>query len=292
MVLGFIGLGAMGGPMATNLVKNGYEVVVSDVVQAAVDKVVAEGAVAADSQADAAQKADIIFTSLPNAAILNIVMGGEGGVINNMREGSVIVDLSSVAPATSKSLAKKAKAKNVHYVDAPVSGGVAGATKGTLTIMVGAEDEAFKIIEPVLNVLGKKIFHVGSHGAGNAIKMVNNLLLGANMAALAEAINLGLKHDLSLETMQEIIGVSSGNSYALTAKMENFIMTEDYNKGFAIDLQYKDIGLALEAGTSSQTPLPMTAMAHQVYEMARAAGMNRLDISALVKYWQEVQQEK
>lgn len=288
MLLGFIGLGAMGRPMATNLVKNGYDVVVSDVVKEAVEALVKEGAKAATSQSELAAQADIVFTSLPNAAILNAVMGGANGVIANIREGSIIVDLSSVAPQTTKVLAAQAEKRGVGYVDAPVSGGVGGAANGTLTIMVGADDETFNKIKPVLDVIGKKIFHVGGTGTGNAIKMVNNMLLGANMASLAEALVLGLNNGLSLEVMKEIIGVSSGNSYALSAKMDNFIMTEDYDKGFAIDLQYKDLGLALEAAKNDQQPVPMATMASQVFELARAQGMNRKDISALVKMWQDL----
>lgn len=288
MQVGFIGLGAMGRPMAMNLVKGGYDVVVTDVVQAAVDALAEAGAKAAPSQREVAQQADIVFSSLPNAAILNAVMDGEGGVIANIRSGGTIVDLSSVAPQTTKSLAAKAERRGVRYVDAPVSGGVGGAAAGTLTIMVGADDETFHAVEPMLNVLGKKIFHVGACGTGNAIKMVNNLLLGANMAALAEALVLGLNNGLSLEVMRDIIGVSSGNSYALSAKMDNFILTQDYDKGFAIDLQYKDLGLAIDAAKGGQQPMPMANAAAQVYELARAKGMNRKDISALVELWRNI----
>ena len=143
-------------------------------------------------------------------------------------------------------------------------------------------------MKPVLDDLGKNIYHVGEVGGGDAIKMVNNLLLGCNMAALSEALTLGVKCGLSVETMKEVISVSSGRSYALDAKLEKFIMADQFTGGFAVDLQYKDLGLALEASRDERVPLPMTAAAVQVYEMARAKGQGREDMSSVVKVWEDL----
>ncbi len=279
MKIGFIGVGAMGMPMALNLIKAGYAVNVIDLSAEKVAEMEQKGATACKSQAELAENSDIIFSSLPNATIVEQVYTSENGVFASSKAGTVIIDLSSVAPGTTEKMAKIAKEKGLFYADAPVSGGVSGAEAGTLTIMVGAEPEVYERILPVLQVIGKNILHMGLPGTGDAIKLVNNLLLGCNMAALAEALILGRKCGLSAEAMQEIIKVSSGRSYAFEAKMEKFIMAEAFDGGFAVDLQYKDLGLAMDAAKDFAMPLPMTAMALQVFELARAKGLNRKDKS-------------
>lgn len=288
MKIGFVGLGAMGKPMAANLLSAGYEVHVFDVMEPAVKEMAEKGAHACADAGEVAAHADAIICSLPNAKIVESVMTGEGGVFENCRKGSIIIDMSSVAPNSTKMMAQKASKLGVHYIDAPVSGGVSGAAAGTLTIMVGADDETFQKVKPVFDVLGKNIYHIGEVGGGDAIKMVNNLLLGCNMAALAEALTLGVKCGLSVETMKEVISVSSGRSYALEAKLEKFIMADSYNGGFAVDLQYKDLGLALEASRDERVPVPMTAAAVQIYEAARAMGQGREDMSSIVKVWEKM----
>jgi 2-hydroxymethylglutarate dehydrogenase len=288
MIIGFIGVGAMGNPMAQNLLKNGYKVNVYDLVPEQVKNLVELGAVSCPSGTEVARNSDLVITSLPNAKIVESVMTGPEGVIANCKPGTVIMDMSSVAPSTTQQMAKIASKAQVHYIDAPVSGGVAGASAGTLTIMVGCEPEIFDQIQPVLNVLGKNIFHVGPAGAGDAIKIVNNLLLGCNMAALAEALVLGVKCGLSPETMRDVIKVSSGRSYAFEAKVDKFILANQFNGGFAVDLQFKDLGLALDAGKDVSTPLPMTALATQVFGAARAKGLNKQDISSVIKVWEDL----
>ena len=269
MKIGFIGLGAMGKPMACNLIAAGYEVHAFDVMEAAVKEMEGKGAIGAATAGELAARVDVILCSLPNAKIVEGVM-------------------SPVAPNSTKAMAQKAAQKGISYIDAPVSGGVSGATAGTLTIMVGADDETFQKVKPVFDVLGKNIYHIGEVGGGDAIKMVNNLLLGCNMAALAEGLTLGVKCGLSVETMKEVISVSSGRSYALEAKLEKFIMADQFTGGFAVDLQYKDLGLALEASRDEKVPLPMTAAAVQVYEAARAKGQGREDMSSVVKVWEDL----
>lgn len=288
MKIGFIGLGAMGRPMAANLLNAGYEVHAFDVVEAAVKELEDKGATGHRSASELAGQVDVIICSLPNAKIVEGVMCGENGVLDRCKEGAIVIDMSSVAPNSTREMAKRAAAKGVRYIDAPVSGGVSGAAAGTLTIMVGADDETFASVKPIFDVLGKNIYHVGEVGGGDAIKMVNNLLLGCNMAALAEALALGVKCGLSVETMKQVISVSSGRSYAMDAKLEKFIMAGQFAGGFAVDLQYKDLGLALEAARDERVPLPMTAAAVQVYEMARAKGQGREDMSSVVKVWEDL----
>lgn len=288
MKIGFIGVGAMGQPMALNLIAAGYDVSVFDTSPSQAQKLGEKGAAVCTTCGELAAASDVIVSSLPNAAIVESVYAGVGGVFESCRPGTVVVDMSSVAPSTTKKMEKLAKERGLEYVDAPVSGGVAGAQAGTLTIMVGADEAVFKKISPVLEVLGKNIYHVGEPGSGDAIKLVNNLLLGCNMAALAEALVLGVKCGLSPKTMYEIIKNSSGRSYALEAKMEKFIMADAFDTGFAVDLQYKDLGLALEAARENSVPLPVTASAMQVFEFARAKGLNRKDMSSVVKVWEDL----
>lgn len=288
MKIGFVGLGAMGKPMACNLLAAGYEVYAFDVNETAVREVESKGARGCASAGVLAGETEVIICSLPNAKVVEGVMCSKGGVFENCAPGSVIIDMSSVAPNSTRSMAEAAAEQGIGYIDAPVSGGVSGAQAGTLTIMVGADDATFAKVKPVFDVLGKNIYHVGEVGGGDAIKMVNNLLLGCNMAALAEALTLGVKCGLSVETMREVISVSSGRSYAMEAKLEKFIMADTFSGGFAVDLQYKDLGLALEAARDERVPLPMTAAAVEVYEMARAKGQGREDMSSVVKVWEDL----
>ena len=274
--------------MAKRLAAASHELCVFDVVKAFVDDLVSAGAVSCSTPAGVAEKAEIIFMSLPNAAIVSNVVAGEDGVLTKAGKGSVIIDLSSVDPGTTRKLAALAEQKGVDYMDAPVSGGVAGAEAGTLTVMLGAKASLVETVMPVLNIIGKKIVHVGDVGAGDAVKIVNNLLLGSNMAALAEALVLGKKLGLSADVMSDIIGTGSGKSYVLDAKMKNFIMKGNFNPGFAVDLQYKDLGLAVDAAKAEKMPLPMTSQAIQIFEMARAKGFGGEDISSVVKIWEEL----
>lgn len=288
MKIGFIGVGNMGKHMAANLLKAGFDVSVFDIVESAVNEMAKLGATPCKSNLELAASVDYIFTSLPNAAIVENVMNGPDGVFKACREGTTIIDMSSVGPSTTQKMAGLAAKKGIKYVDAPVSGGVYGAQEGTLTIMVGADEETFTQLLPIFNVIGKNIYNMGGTGLGNAIKIINNLLLGCNMAALAEALVLGVKCGLNAQIMYDIIKVSSGNSYVLDKKMPKFILTGDYTGGFSTDLQYKDLGLALEAGKTVGTPLPVTAIAVQVFEAARAKGLGKQDMSSIVKVWEDL----
>lgn len=286
--IGFIGLGAMGNPMAKNFVKNGYNVLVYDVSENAVEALAKEGAKRCDTVAELAESSEVIFASLPNGKIVESIMTGEAGVIASAKKGSCIVDLSSVAPETSVRMYELAKKKEIAYLDAPVSGGVAGAGAGTLTIMVGGDREAFEKISTELYCIGKNVFYIGKTGNGDAMKIVNNLMLGCNMAALAEALTLGEKCGLDLETMNRIVSISSGRSYAQEAKMEKFIMPGTFEGGFAVALQHKDLTLALETAKKEKMPLPMTAAASQVYGLAEAMEYGRQDISVVTKMWEDL----
>lgn len=285
MTIGFVGLGAMGKPMALNLVKNGVDLYVFDIQTAAVEELVAAGAKSCATVDEMAGKVDVLITMLPNAKIVEITLGS---FFKNAKEGQIIIDMSTVATSSTLDFSKRAAAKGIDYVDAPVSGGFKGAEQGTLTIMVGGKEDIVKKVMYLLEIMGEKIYHVGDIGAGNSMKLVNNLLLGCNMVAIAEALSLGMKSGLDLETMYEIIKVSSGASYALNAKVPNFIQERNFKPGFAIDLQFKDLELAVETAKSQNVPMPLTNISQQVFEMARAQGMGGEDISAVVKVWEKM----
>ena len=288
MKLGFIGLGAMGKPMAKRLVTASYQLYVYDVAGSAVKDLEKLGAYGCSSPFEVGKEAEITLLSLPNSTIVAGVVVGDKGLLSGADEGHTIIDLSSVDPESTRELAAKAAEKGIDYMDAPVSGGVAGAEAGTLAIMLGAKEASLEKVLPVLAHLGKKISHVGDVGAGDAVKIVNNLLLGANMAALAEALVLGRKLGLEAGIMHEVISKSSGKSYALDAKMEKFIMRGEFSPGFAVDLQYKDLGLAVDAARAVNMDLPMTGQAIQLYEMARAKGYGGEDMSSVIKIWEDL----
>lgn len=285
--IGFIGLGVMGKKMALNILKAGYELTVYDVVEKNVKDMVTEGASSATSPSDLASKSEVVFTSLPNSAIVEAVVLGENGILSGCKEGTIIVDLSSITPKSIRKIHKICSDKKVEVVDAPVSGGAAGAEKGTLTIMIGGSAEVVEKISPVLSSIGKKINHVGEIGAGDTVKAVNNLLLGANMVAVAEALVLGKKAGLDADTMYDIISKSSGGSYALTAKYDNYIAKGNFEPGFMIDLQYKDLQLAIDTAKDLKVPLIVGNMAQQMFETARAEGLGREDIAAVIKVFEK-----
>ena len=288
MKIGFIGLGVMGKNMAINLIKKGYKLKVSDLNKDAVNELKEMGAEEGQNAAEIAAGSDIIFTSLPNSQIVEAVVLGKGGILEGAKEGTIYIDLSSITPKAIQNIAKKASEKGIKVLDAPVSGGVAGAQKGTLTIMVGGDEEIFNKALPALNCIGTKVFHVGDVGAGDTIKLVNNLLLGVNMVAVSEALALGVKAGLKPEVMYDIISQSSGSSYALTAKYKNFIAKGNFAPGFTIDLQYKDLQLAVDTAKDMKMPLLIGNVAQQMYEVARAKGLGTEDISAVLKVYEEL----
>ncbi len=289
MVIGFIGLGAMGLPMIRNLLEKGYEVYCYDVSEAALIAAQKLNARPLASAAAVGENADAVFLSLPNA---NIVRGVLTGMLSSgQRKTRYVADLSSIAPGSAQEFAALCEESGVEYADCPVSGGVAGAEKGALTIMAGAKPETLEALRPVLNVLGKELYHVGGVGLGSAMKMINNFLLGCNMAAVAEALALAKKLGLSASAVQEIVQKSSGRSFIMEAKVPNFIIPRKFTGGFQIDLEYKDLGLSAQTAKELKTPIPMGSMAVQVFEMARAMGLGKEDISAVVKVWESMDNE-
>ena len=282
--IGFIGLGAMGLPMAKNLIKAGYDLTVHDLNPQPVEEIVSLGAQKAGSPADAAKGVEVIITMLPADDEVKAVALGSEGVLEGAGKGSVFIDMSSIAPHTSKYVASEAQKKGIKFLDAPVSGGTVGAEKATLTIMVGGDKALLDEHIEILQTMGKTIYHVGDVGMGETVKMVNQMLVGINLMGIVEALVMGTKLGVEPEVLYKIIRASSGNSFMLDSRVPNYIFTGNFTQpGFAIDLLRKDLGLALESAKVNKVPLFLTGQAYQYYTRAAAEGLGKKDMSAVIE---------
>jgi 3-hydroxyisobutyrate dehydrogenase len=283
-IIGFIGLGAMGHHMAKNLIKAGYGLTVYDLNPQPLRALVSAGAKEGKSCADAARGADVVITMLPADDEVKTACLERGGVLEGARAGTVLIDMSSIAPHTSKQVAAEAHKKGVKFLDAPVSGGTVGAEKATLTIMVGGDKALLDEHMEILQVMGKTIYHVGAVGMGETAKMVNQMLVGINLSGIAEALVMGTKLGVAPEVLYKIIRASSGNSFMLDSRVPNYIFPGNFTQpGFAVDLLRKDLGLALESAKVNKVPLFMTAQAYQYFTRATAEGLGRQDMSAVIE---------
>jgi 3-hydroxyisobutyrate dehydrogenase len=284
--IGFVGLGNMGGPMARNLVAAGHQVKVFDLVKALVDSV--EGAAGQSSARACAQDVDVFVSMLPAGRHVEGLYLGEDGVLAHCGADTLLIDCSTIDPATSRKVAAAAAEKGVAMIDAPVSGGTAGAEGGTLTFIVGGAAESLERARPLLEVMGKNIFHAGDNGAGQVAKICNNMLLAILMAGTSEALALGVNSGLDPAVLSEIMKQSSGGNWALNVYnpypgvMENSPASRGYTGGFLVDLMTKDLGLAMETADASQSSVPLGALAknlYRVHQQLHDAG--RLDFSSI-----------
>ena len=262
MEIAFIGLGRMGAPMALRLVGAGHRVRGHDLVAPEL-----EGVLAATSAADAASGADAVVLMLPTSADVHWV-AVENGVLEAMDARTTLIDMSSSEPMATRELAEAARARGIDLVDAPVSGGVARATDGTLTIMAGGREAALERVRPLLEAMGSRVLHVGPVGAGHALKALNNLLSGTHLLATAEAVAIGRRFGLDPKMMVEVINTSSGASVSTAVKFPSYILNETFNSGFGLGLMVKDVGIAVQLGEELGIP---AALAEQTLELWREA---------------------
>ncbi len=286
--IAFIGLGNMGGPMAINLVKAGHEVCVFDLSEAAVAQVTEHGANTKDNAQDCVKGAQFIVSMLPAGKhVESVYLTAETGLINHIEQGSVVIDSSTIDAATSQKVAKALAEQKIGFVDAPVSGGVGGAIAGTLSFMVGGSKTEFQQVEPILNTMGKNIFHAGEHGAGQIAKVCNNMLLSVLMVGTSEALQLGLANGLDPKVLSNIMSKSSGSNWTLDVYnpcpdvMDNVPSSNSYQGGFMVDLMAKDLGLAMDTAVSSQSSTPMGALARSLYAMHACSGNGNKDFSSI-----------
>ncbi len=280
--IGFIGLGIMGRGMVRNLLKAGYDVHVWNRTAARMDELAAEGAHPCTSPAQVAQKASIICLCVSDTPDVEQMILGEQGVIHGAQTDSLVIDLSTISPQATQQIAAALADKGLHMLDAPVSGGSEGAAKGTLSIMVGGEEEQFQRALPILQAMGKTITHMGGHGTGQMVKLVNQILVVVNMLAVSEALVFAQAGGLDLaKTIQAVAGGAAG-SWMLSNRGTQAIV-RDFRPGFTIDLQQKDLRLVLEAAAALGTPTIATSLVSQMYRTLQAAGLGGEGNHALVK---------
>lgn len=285
--IGFIGLGHMGAPMALNLLNAGYHLKVFDLVPAALKLLADAGASTTASAMDAANDVDVLITMLPSSPHVKQLYVGNGALLQNISGQPLIIDCSTIAPDAAKEVAAAAKRRGLEMLDAPVSGGVAGAEAGTLTFIVGGSSEALEQGKPLFEVMGKNIFHAGDHGAGQVAKICNNMLLAIQMIGTAEALQLGVNNGLNPSVLSDIMNKSSGNNWPLEVYnpypgvMEHAPASRGYEGGFLVDLMSKDLGLATEAMLSSKSSTPMGSLAKSLYALHASQGNGALDFSSI-----------
>jgi 2-hydroxy-3-oxopropionate reductase len=282
MKLGFIGLGVMGAPMAAHLVAAGHDVSGYDVNAAAGEKLAAAGGQAATSVADAVAGAAVVITMLPNHPQVEEVVVASGGVLESAEPGTLLIDMSTIRPETSIAVAEAARDKKIRVLDAPVSGGQAGAEQASLSIMVGGSEEDFEAAKPVFDVVGKTIVHVGPHGAGQVVKAANQLVVGGIYGLVAEAIVLLEASGVDAAVGLDVLAGGLAGSRILELKRKSMV-DRQFAPGFRIDLHHKDMGIALAAARQADVALPLTGLVAQLVAAGRAMGYGSLDHSALLK---------
>jgi 2-hydroxy-3-oxopropionate reductase len=279
--VGYIGLGLMGKPIAKNILKAGFPLVVHNRSRAAVDELVNLGAESAASPAEMAARVDVLFTNLPDSPDVEMVTLGENGIIKGAHPGLICVDNSTIKPATARSIAKGLSKNGIEFLDAPVSGGNIGAKNGTLTIMVGGSAEALDRVLPVLNAIGKTITHIGASGAGQIAKAANQIMVAAQMVAMGELLMLAKKSGADPEKVVAAIRAGAAQCWALDQKPQRLFAGERA-PGFKAMMQLKDLNIVMETAHEYGIPLPMTAVTTQLYAAMCEMGMEALDNSAVI----------
>ncbi|SEA56175.1 3-hydroxyisobutyrate dehydrogenase [Alkalimonas amylolytica] len=291
--IAFIGLGNMGGPMAINLVKAGHQVKAFDLSLEALATVKAEGAEVAASAADAATGADFVISMLPAGKHVLGLYLGEQGIAAQIKPDALVMDCSTIDADSARKLGAGLAEQGIAFIDAPVSGGVGGAKAGTLTFIVGGSEADYQRAVPVLQGMGKNIFHAGAIGAGQVAKICNNMLLSILMVGTSESLQMGIDNGLDPKVLSEIMLKSSGRNWTLElynpcpGVQENVPASNQYQGGFMVDLMAKDLGLALEAATQSQSSTPMGALARNLYVAHQRAGHGKLDFSSIFKLFEK-----
>jgi 3-hydroxyisobutyrate dehydrogenase-like beta-hydroxyacid dehydrogenase len=288
--IGMVGLGAMGLPMARRILGGGHSLeVVPHHNRGPAEQLASEGATVREFAAELVENCDVVLTSVPDVPQVQEVLFGERGLAGagtNSRT-KVFIDLSTINPAAAQEHYRRMGELGIEAIDAPVSGGPARASDGTLTIMVGGTPEAFEQAKPVLDLLGSNVIHVGGPGAGQAVKLVNQLMISIIMVANVEALTLGVKAGVPLETLTEVIGTASGSNYLMQNWLPRTLFSGDLSGGFALDLLMKDLSAALKWAAEMGLPTFGGALAQQLYRVAQANGQGKMDYSAVASLYEE-----
>lgn len=285
--IGFIGLGIMGRPMSLNLLKAGYDVTAYDLNKEAARHLVHAGAVAANSPKEVGEMSDFIITMLPASKHVQEVVLGENGVIHGAKEGTVIIDMSSITPVVSKQIANEVAKKGVEMLDAPVSGGEPKAIDGTLAIMVGGKKEVFESALPMLRSMGKDVTLVGENGCGTTAKLANQIIVNLNIAAMSEALVLAAKAGIDIEKMYHAIRGGLAGSTVLDAKVP-LILDRNFVAGGRIDINMKDITNVMETAHEMDVPLPLSSQLLEILHTLKADGKAHDDHGGIVQYYEKL----
>jgi 2-hydroxy-3-oxopropionate reductase len=285
--IGFIGLGIMGKPMAKNLLKAGYSIVAYDLNKDAVEDVVKAGALGASSSKETAEKAEVIITMLPDSPDVKEVILGKDGVLEGIKPGSIVIDMSSINPLVSQEIEKELRKKGVEMLDAPVSGGETGAIQGTLAIMVGGKEKVFNESVEIFKAVGKNIVHVGKIGAGGFVKLVNQIIVAVNIAAVGEAFTLGTKAGLDPQVIYQAIRGGLAGSSVLETKAP-MMFARNFKPGFKIRLHHKDLQNALSTAKDLGVPLPLSSFVQQIILSLMTEGRGEEDHSALATFFEKM----
>jgi len=284
--IGFLGLGAMGGPMARRLVTSGFSVTGYDVSAARTEAAAKDGVTLAKSPAGVAETADVVMSSLPNPAAVRAAYLGPDGAVSALRAGTILVDMSTIDPATWREVSDAARARGADSLGAPVSGGPADAGSGRLVFLIGGEADVIDRCRPVLDALGSEIHHLGPLGSGHIVKLVNNVMSMSNVVAAAEAMVLGVRAGMDPQRLFDVLSTSGGRSHHFLKRFPN-VLAGDFTPYFSIALSRKDLSLALHMAESLGVPMLATSTVRQVYEAAGAAGLDTLDMAGVTTLYEQ-----
>ena len=289
--VGFVGLGIMGRPMARNLLAAGYELVVHNRSRGKAEGLAEEGASVADNPKEVAESCETVITMLSDSPQVEEALAGENGVFEGVWEGALLVDMSTISPVVAKELAAEARERGVSMLDAPVSGGEPGAEAGTLSIMVGGSVEGFDRAQPLFEVMGTTVVHVGDSGTGQVVKACNQIVVALTIEAVSEALVLGSKAGVDPAKVIEVLSGGMAGNKVMEVRGEKFLKHE-FDPGFKLELHRKDLGIALAAGREYGVPLPVTGIVDQVLEALVAKGLGAKDHSAILTFIEDLAQHK
>jgi len=287
--VGFIGLGVMGKPMARNLIEAGHELVLFSRTRASVDEVAQDGATAAGSPREVAEQADVTILMLPDSPQVREVLDSDDGLLAGAREGSLVIDMSTISPVVTREIAEECGERGIGWVDAPVSGGDVGAREATLSIMAGGSDDDFARAKPLFEALGKTIVHVGPVGSGQVVKACNQVVVALTIEAVSEALVLGSKAGVDPATIIEVLSGGLAANKVMELRGRNFL-EHDFTPGFRVDLHHKDLGIALATAREYGVALPSTAAVDQMLQALRSNGRGDRDHSALLAHIEDLAQ--
>ena len=288
--IGFIGLGIMGKSMAQNLLKGGFQLTVYNRSKPPVDLLVSAGASSASSPKAVAERSDVVITMVTDSEAVSEVVLGKGGVVEGAHEGLVLIDMSTISPSATRTISATLAGKGVSMLDAPVSGGDTGAREGALTIMVGGPHSVFEGCLPILQVMGKKVVHMGATGAGQFTKLANQVLVACNMIGVCECLMFAKKAGLDLEKVVDSLSAGAASSWSLV-NLGPKIVRRDFSPGFKVKLLQKDLRYAISAAGEMNAPLPATALVHQLYSQLDEKGLGGLGTQALVTALEQLSEQ-